>query len=171
MTDQAIQNAAAVRDDLAAKIVEAERQLAEWREKFARTEQFIRDWEEFSGQTAPAPSIPASGGSIPEPKASRKPKNPKKEEVAEVSCQIIRELGRPMTRDELFDALSSKGIVIHGQNPPVVLQTMLWRMQDVIVHLKGHGYWPADTAYPSGGYELDASGSDISVEVEEGLIE
>lgn len=152
MTDQAIQNAAATRDELMAKVAAAEKQIAEWREKIARAERFIKDWEEFSGQSAPASLVAVSEVTVSKSKPHQKPKNPKKEEVAEVARQIIRERGEPMTRDELFEALTSKGITIHGQNPPVVLQTMLWRMQERIVHLKGYGYWPREDAYMAADY-------------------
>jgi len=35
-----------------------------------------------------------------------------------------------------------------------MLETMLWRMQEVIVHLKGHGYWPKEDAFMAADYEV-----------------
>ncbi|MGC3938962.1 hypothetical protein ACOTTU_14260 [Roseobacter sp. EG26] len=64
----------------------------------------------------------------------------------------MREEGTPLSRDELFEKLAERDIVIHGNNPPVVLQTMLWRMQERIVHLKGHGYWPREDADMAADY-------------------
>lgn len=146
MTDTALKNAVAARDKMAEKIADAEDQIKEWRAKMQRAERFISDWEEFSGQKAPAPTTEGEVY-LSTSKPEKKPRNPKKEDVAEAAVRIIRERGEPMTRDELFDALNAMGIIIHGKNPPVVLQTMLWRSQNQIVHLKSFGYWPTEDAY------------------------
>lgn len=152
MTDLAIQNAVAARDEGLEKIAEAEALIKEWRAKVARAERFIADWQEFSGQVAPtAPALPAvesSGGNT-----TSKASNPKKEEVAEAALEILSERGVPLSRDDLLLALSAKGIHIHGKDPLVVLQTMLWRMKERIVHLKGFGYWPKDVAYAPAAYD------------------
>lgn len=160
MTNGAIENAVAVRDEMAAKIARAEEQIKEWRAKMQRAIRFIDDWEEFSGQGVSLPAVPDPDVLEVREETAKfetksKPKNPKKEEVAEYAIEIIREHGKPMTRDELFNALLEKGVEIHGKNPPVVLQTMLWRMQNRIVHLKGFGYWPSDEAYMAADYVED----------------
>lgn len=153
MTDQALENAVAVRDDMLEKIATAEEQIKEWRAKLQRAERFIADWEEFSEKKPTGSDQEAPRGIVKRTSTPvDKPKNPKKEEVAETAIEIIREHGDPMTRDDLFEALQSRGVLIHGKNPPVVLQTMLWRMQDRIVHLKGFGYWPREDAYMAADY-------------------
>lgn len=169
MTDTALENAVATRDEMAKKIAAAEEQIKEWRAKMQRAERFITDWEEFSGQKTQysAASEPAPLGTA-RVSVSKKPRNPKKEDVAEASVEIIREKGDPMTRDELFEALKSKGINIHGKNPQVVLQTMLWRMQNRIVHLKNHGYWPREDAYMAADY-VDNSAPDETEECDDAL--
>lgn len=156
MTDAAVENAAAIRDDMAAKIAAAEVQIKEWRAKKDRAERFIADWEEFSGRQAPAPIADTPSEPAPRSVSGPKPKNPKKEEVAAIAREILMENGEPMSRDELHAALIARGVVIHGGNPAVVLQTMLWRMQSVIVHLKGFGYWPTDQAYMAADYVSNA---------------
>lgn len=161
MTDTAVQNAAAMRDEVAAKIAAAEVQIKEWRATMARAERFIADWEEFSGEKAPAPTVDTPPEPTPRAASGGKPKNPKKEEVAAIVREILLQNGAPMSRDELYDALVARGVVIHGGNPAVVLQTMLWRMQSVIVHLKGFGYWPADEAYQAADYVSGAEPSEM----------
>ncbi len=151
MSDKALENAVAIRDELMEKIANAEIQIKEWRAQAQRAERFIADWEEFSGQQAPQTAVSESAAVSVE-SARVKPRNPKKEDVADAALKIIRERGEPMSRDDLFDALQSDGVVLQGKNPPVILQTMLWRMQDRIVHLKGHGYWPREDAYMAAGY-------------------
>lgn len=169
MTDEAVQNALAIRKELAEKIHAAEAKIKEWRARMDRVGQFVKDWEEFSGQSLgahikgtldvklPPVSVSASGHMTP--------KNPKKEEVAEAAREILMDRGKPMSRDDLFTALTERGIIIHGKNPPVVLQTMLWRMQNVIVHLKGSGYWTADEAYQAADY-VDKSEPEETEEIE-----
>ena len=144
MVDTAIENAAAIRDDMAEKIATAEVHIKEWRAKMARAERFISDWEEFSGKQAPVPVAttvdkPASGAP-----SGGKPKNPKKEVVAAVAREVLLQNGRPLSRDDLHEVLIARGVIIHGANPAVVLQTMLWRMRTKITHLKGFGYWPKE---------------------------
>ena len=153
MTDLAIQNAVTTRDECLAKIAAAEKQIAEWRAKSERAERFIEDWKVFSGEELPTSQVAERVYARSEPSTSPKPRNPKKEEVAEAAREIIVGHGSPMTRDQLFKVLPDKGITIHGQNPPVVLQTMLWRMKDRVVHLKGHGYWPQDLPYEEANYD------------------
>jgi hypothetical protein len=153
MTDAALDNAVSLRDDRARKIADAERQINEWRADMERAEAFIRAWEEFAGVAAPAPAVTTEDTS---PTVSEKParaKNPKKEEVAATVRTILLEHGEPMDRTEVLDALTERGMVIHGGDPAVVLQTMLWRTRDVNVHLKGHGYWPTDTAWAPAEYD------------------
>jgi len=58
----------------------------------------------------------------------------------------------PMSRDDLHEALVARGVIIHGGNPAVVLQTMLWRMGQEITHIKSFGYWPKDMPCAVSGY-------------------
>ncbi|MBK0329533.1 hypothetical protein I5535_19915 [Rhodobacteraceae bacterium F11138] len=172
MADAALNNAVKARDELHEKIAEAAKQIEEWKAKAARAERFIADWEEFSGQTAPARAVAHEdvqvteyADDIVERRMSAKAKNPKKEDVAKAAVEVIREHGEPMSRTEVRDALAEAGVVIHGTRPEVVLQTMLWRMNDVVAHIKGHGYWPADTPHPPSGYDPDAPDDDEEIDV------
>ncbi|WP_116134353.1 hypothetical protein [Tropicimonas sp. IMCC34043] len=156
MSDIAIEKAVKVRAELSERIATAKRQITEWQSAVDRADSFIRQWEEYSGR--PAPGGHASSAAIEDDAVvtpPQKPRNPRKEVVAEAAREILREHGEPMNRDELIEALPSKGITIHGKNPPVVLQTMLWRMQDRIVHLKGRGYWPRDEVDHASPDEVD----------------
>ncbi len=83
----------------------------------------------------------------------KRPKNPKKEDVAAKARELILEHGEPMGRTELFEALSEAGVVIRGSNPEMVLSTMLWRMSSQIVRLQPHGYWPADVPNAEVGFD------------------
>lgn len=153
MTDTAVENAAGIRDDVTAKIAAAEAQIKEWKATLVRAERFIADWEEFSGQQAPAPAVDTTSEPSPRTVSGGKPKNPKKEDVAAVAREILLQNGRPMSRDDLHEALIARGVIIHGANPAVVLQTMLWRMRQEITHLKSFGYWPKDVEYEPAGYD------------------
>jgi hypothetical protein len=168
MTDTAVENAAAMRDEMAAKIAFAEVQIKEWRATMLRAERFITDWEEFSGQKAPAPAVDTVSEPVARATSGSKPKNPKKEDVAAAAREILLQNGRPMTRDDLHEALIARNVIIHGANPAVVLQTMLWRMREEITHLKGYGYWPRDTACAAAFYD-PAAQADIMADLETSL--
>lgn len=149
MSDQAIQNAVRSREECLAQIAVAEKQIAEWKAKAERAERFIKDWEEFSGMSAPASE--AAAPSTVSPPA--KPKNPRKEDVAEAVRSIIIERNTPVPAPRLLTLLAEQGIVLHGQDRAAVLQTMLWRMRHRVVNLAGLGYWPQEAPYPRGGYD------------------
>ncbi|MHC9235977.1 hypothetical protein ACX9MO_10040 [Pseudooceanicola sp. 502str34] len=162
MTDNALKNARDVKSAMAARIQKLEEEMKQARANLARAERFIAEYQAFESgdsegveQATPLmPGLPdenrtpaASGGSslvLP------RPKNPKKEDVAAATVSIIRERGVPVMRDELFDALSERGIHIYGKNPQMVLSTMLWRQPKVVARLKRGGYWPAEDEVPEG---------------------
>lgn len=157
MADKALKHAEDERDDLANKIAEFERLLPVYRERKAKAERFIADWYEYAGLEVPEKSdatdakvLIARDDNSLAPRKRTRPKNPAKEHVAAVVCEIIRERGSPQMRADLFDALAKRGVAIQGKDPQMVLSTMLWRMGDVIVRLQGGGYWPAEDALPEG---------------------
>lgn len=153
MSDKALKKAENVRDDMTARIAEIEKILPVYRDMKAKAERFIADWHEFAEDgivTQPHLTAMEIKSDSHDTKKPTRPKNPSKERVAAVACEIIRENGFPLTRAELFDALLDRGIVLEGKNPQMVLSTMIWRMPNVIVRLKGNGYWPADDPLPIG---------------------
>lgn len=156
MPNSALDNAIAIRNKMAEKINEAQNSIEEWKRQKARAERFIADWAEFSGEEAPVSAAPHP---VPEdgPPPSPRPKNPPKEQVAEACRELVEEAGKPLTRDELIAALPRKDINIEGKRPQVVLQTMLWRTRDRIIHLKGHGYWPPEKAWPAADHNPDGA--------------
>jgi hypothetical protein len=84
-------------------------------------------------------------------RSARTKGNPSKEEVAVKVKELILERGLPIARNDLFEALESRGIIIRGADPKVVLGTMLWRTEDII-RLRGHGYWLKNRPFEPAGY-------------------
>ena len=78
--------------------------------------------------------------------------NPSRTEVADAALEVIRGQGKPVGRQELFDALAARGVQIDGKNPLMVFSTMLWREQERVKRLRGYGYWIAGEPYPPAGY-------------------
>jgi hypothetical protein len=78
--------------------------------------------------------------------------NSKKEDVAEAAVAIIKEIGEPIARSSLLTRLLNLGLTIEGNDPEVVLSTMLWRMRNKVVRLRKGGYWRADAPSPDGSY-------------------
>jgi hypothetical protein len=154
MSDQAIQNAIRARDECLDGIAKAERVIAVLRAKLERAERFIKDWEEFATLESPSHvSVEASDTLDTAPPPPPRRKNPRKEDVGGGARQILLERGNPLGKDDLLAALAERGLALHGKEPSMVLQTMLWRMRDKIIHMKGIGYWPIDVAHEASGHE------------------
>lgn len=152
--DMAYRNASAKRDALAAEINQLQQRLEACRRELSRVDTFLRDWSEFAGTHLDAQFVEAVDTVEKSVQVRRtRPRNPRKEDVVAKAVQIIESNGQPMSRAELSAALAGHGIVLQGTDPDMVLSTMLWRMQDKIVRLPNHGYWPTNKAYPPAGYD------------------
>jgi hypothetical protein len=152
MTDTAIKNAMARRDELHAEIAEYERAMKNARAEAERVETFIAGWAEFADEESKR-AVGIFGGGRDTARPPKKPVNPKKEDVVSVAELILLSRGHPMGRSDLFHALGEHGIHLHGKDPEMVLSTMLWRMQDKIVRIHPYGYWVRNMPCPSVGYD------------------
>lgn len=144
MDDLALKNALGRKGELTAEIDELQKKLAELKRDLARTDQFISDWNVFAG-LAKAESAPAA--------TSSKAQNPERALVGDRAATALQVAGHPLSRSELFDALSKMGLSITGKDPQMVLSTMMWRMQDRFVRIPGFGYWFRDQPCQVAGYE------------------
>ncbi len=155
MTDQAISNAEKRRDELAKFINEAQQQMDGWRKELARVEGWIKDWHQFAGTPEPDTTHADAVAAI----VSQRVPNTKKEVVAKYARKIIEERGEPVSRSDLYQALTKlHGFHIKGSDPEMVLSTMLWRTRDAfnIVRLaKGGGYWLKERPWEPSGYDPD----------------
>jgi hypothetical protein len=156
MADQAYENAMRKREDAIARVRAAESDLGNARAELERVDAFIQQWHEFAG----TPILDRDPVVVHYPKR----RNPKKEEVADLAYEIIKEHGEPMSRSELYEKLQERGMVLNGNDPEMVLSTMLWRSQAKIRRLPKYGYWMTDTPYVSAGY---TPGQPIAVDDEE----
>ena len=148
MSDQALQNAMAERETLAKQVNEKQQQLEGLRRELARVDAFIADWHRFAGTEPEDTGDIIQTGFGP---AKRRPANSKKEEVASAAVELLKEAGKPLSRSELYKALTTdKGMRIEGTEPEMVLSTMLWRMGEKvgIERLKTGGYWFKDEPVP-----------------------
>lgn len=152
-------------------IAQAELQKQEIRERLQRLKDDLRVTQEaitraetalsfLEGYTAALAKIKApdtaagedKGGTDAPDSPRRRVRNPSREEVVDASLAAINEAGVPMSRQQLFQAVTERGIDIQGKNPLMVFSTMLWRTQERIVRLRPYGYWPADKPYPPADY-------------------
>ena len=149
MADTALENAERRRDDLAAEINGLQQQVEAKRKELDRVKQWIDDYIAFSSGTLEFEL------SAPEPAKAKKGKksaNKDRQIIGDYVETILDEVRRPMSRDELFDALKTRGEEIVGKDPMMVFSTMMWRMQDRFVRLPGFGYWLADKPWPPARY-------------------
>jgi hypothetical protein len=152
VTDKALENAERKRDSLAAEINSLARRLEELKRDIVILDDWISRWHEFAGRDGAA--AVASVSAEPAQTAARLARttgNPSKENVAAKVKELILERGAPIARNDLFEALESRGIIIRGADPKVVLGTMLWRTEDII-RLRGHGYWLKNRSFEPAGY-------------------
>ena len=155
MEDLALQNASArlaAAQERFSSIVEEIQGLNEVKsrvgDEIAALRAFIDTWYEMAG--IPNPMVTEQDEYVSAQRT--RPRNPDRELVADYCVEIVRTMGHPLSRRDLFQALVDRGIVIEGKDPEMVLSTMLWRSKDKIVRLPGHGYWPADMIYNPAGY-------------------
>ncbi|MGQ0444075.1 MAG: hypothetical protein ACT4O2_02840 [Beijerinckiaceae bacterium] len=153
MTDRALKNAERKRDSLAAEINSFAQRMEELKRDLDKIDAWIAQWHELAGTLAAAEeaeleSMFGSGDNDERSQKRRATGNPKKEEVAEATRQIILERGEPISRGDLFKALADRGVIISSESDPeMVLSTMLWRMRHKVARLKTGGYWLAERPY------------------------
>ena len=82
------------------------------------------------------------------PPRTRVRDNPKPAVLIPAVEEILRERGRPMSRRELHEALSDRGLEVRGAEPTKTLGTILWRARDLISSIEGRGYWPKGDPVP-----------------------
>jgi hypothetical protein len=157
MPDDAIMAALAKRADAEERIKKYERGIRRAKDEIIEISKFIRAWEKFSGRAIdslegikPLNDKGEFVATVDGQQVRMAPVNSRKEEVVGIAKLVLSEVGKPMSRNDLFKGLVARGIAIHGANPEMVLSTMLWRMRDTsgIVRLKSGGYDLAENADP-----------------------
>lgn len=97
-------------------------------------------------------SGPASASAPPDsaesPASPRIRDNPKPAVLIPAVIEILRESGHPMSRRQIHEALSDRGLVVRGAEPTKTLGTILWRARGLIGSIEGRGYWPAGDPVP-----------------------
>ena len=132
----------------------AKKRLAWLRSEIARVERFISDYNEFAGGTEPDHGDPLKlavdtgvrgNVSANQPVdnsaglAGRRKVRP--EEIAQIIERVIREVGAPMTRGQLVEALERRDVWLPATDKPRYLGTIIWRNKGTFVNIEGRGYW------------------------------
>lgn len=153
MSDKALSNAEAKKNQLVEKKRRLLAELTDVDDQIGQVDRFIKAWHAFAEDESESTvdklleqRTNKEGSS--ENVRKKATKNSRKEAVAEAAREIILQLGRPAARKELFDQLIARGLTIEGADPEMVLSTMLWRMKDRIQRVEGGGYWIAETNPP-----------------------
>lgn len=158
MSDRALANAEAKRNQLVDRKRQLLVELTDIDEQVGQIDRFIKAWHAFA-EDEPQKAVEnlsdsgANKTATSEPVNRKATGNSRKEDVAATARRVILERGAPITRDDLYDLLTAEGLVIQGKDPQMVLSTMLWRMRDQIARVKGGGYWPADIPNEEIGYD------------------
>ncbi|MBX4961373.1 hypothetical protein [Rhizobium binae] len=96
---------------------------------------------------------PAEDSQSGEP-TTKLPKRPQTngELVVSVTKKILREAGRPLSRQEILARMIDLGFTLTVANPPKFIGKTLWAHED-FVHVDQQGYWLAsDTRRPTGAH-------------------
>jgi hypothetical protein len=168
--DRALENAERERDSLAAEINLLAQRTEELKREIAKIDGWIVQWHGFAGKEEAATIAPKTDEPAPTARSARARGNPSKEDVAAKVKELILERGVPIARNDLFEALESRGIIIRGADPKVVLGTMLWRTEDII-RLRGHGYWLKERSFEPAGYNPKRPFGDTMSEHAKGAFE
>lgn len=107
----------------------AEKRLVTLREEITRIERFIADYHAFSTETM---------DNLIE-KSGRRKARP--DEIAQIMERVIREVGRPMTRGQLVDALERRDVDLPAADKGRYIGTIIWRHKSIFVNIEGFGYW------------------------------
>jgi hypothetical protein len=75
--------------------------------------------------------------------------------LLETCRRVIAEAGRPLTRKQLFERIGLKDLDIPADDPRGYISALLWKAPHLVVHLRDHGYWLADSPYEPLGYTGD----------------
>lgn len=158
MSDPALQYAQIAREALATEINALNQKLEQARARLAEVDAFIRAWHDFAKKGERTDNIhpveiASSPDSEPRPPARKRPKNPPRDLVGDRVEEILRGWGQPANRKEIYNELRNVGVHIQGSDPEMVLSTMLWRMRDRFIRLKGFGYWIASEPFAPASYD------------------
>lgn len=159
MSDLNLSDPVKIRERVARRLTEIREQMAKLEKEAAQlhedlyvTEQFIEVWRRANNVHGPNQQMITLSHRTQTSVSKGTARNPPKEVVVNWALHLIGEMGRPLSRQDLYDLLRHNGINVYGKNPQMVLSTMLWRSQDRIVRLGNHGYWPKDKRYEPAHY-------------------
>lgn len=137
---------------MASPIENARKRLAALRGEAAEIERFIAMYEQFSdGEAADAMSVqPNSQETYPQELRAvdngdnsqrRERSGPLPRELVAMMARVIHEVGRPMTRGEIVEALERREIEIPAKDKQRYIGTLAWRNKGAFVNIEGRGYW------------------------------
>jgi hypothetical protein len=153
VADIALENAERRREALAADINGLQQQIEQKRKELERVNRFIEEYKAYAAGTLEFEFGPPAAQRV---RKGRKTPNLDRRIIGDYAEAILKEIGRPMPREELFAALKKQGVDIFGTDPLMVFSTMMWRMPNRFVRLAGgHGYWLRNEPWPAAGYFPD----------------
>lgn len=132
------------------------RRLAALKEEAIWLENLIRTYRELSGvgrvvenPTSARLNIDLGGNvslpSIPVDNSEKVPmsrrRGAKPDEIAHTVQRIIGEVGKPMTRGQLVQALERRDVQLQAADKARYIGTIVWRHKSIFVNIEGRGYW------------------------------
>ncbi len=152
--DKAIVNALARREELRREIDEIEAFLGMYRRFGGETN------VEHAVMRASSPRGDATESDSPATRPTisvtvrQRTRRASPEQIADAAIRTILDVGKPLSRADLANALEERGMELQTKDPANYIGTIMWRHgKDRVISLDGLGYWPIDRAYEPAGYE------------------
>lgn len=114
--------------------------------ELSKIDAFIEYYEELSGNKVRQDELltPQKVGVVRADSQDSMKKQPKKrnniKKILDVAERLIREAGRPLTRGEIAEGMERLNVVIHSDDVPKYLGTLLWRNSIRFIPVEGEGY-------------------------------
>lgn len=123
--------------------------------RLEKIEDAIAQYEEWARSVAElvgADKVPLATVPRDDPSAEQTPMAAFEEEVRALFSRV----SAPLKRADVYDALTTAGVVVAGKDPLNTVASRLSRMEG-IMNLRGHGYWAADRPYPPAGHTMGSA--------------
>lgn len=114
-----------------------------------KVQTFLDMYAEFAGDDQPQPPTEAASPNN-SAESSFLPITPY-EELENIAIDVLIKNGRPLKRQQFYDAVKATGAIIGGNDERGNFGSKMSRSSRLI-NIEGHGYWPKDKACPSAGY-------------------
>jgi hypothetical protein len=97
--------------------------------------------DEIEGQLGGNLSTENTHHSVDNPRRRGRGPGVRPTQIAEMMERLIREIGTPLTRGQIVEALERRDVEIPAQDKQRYIGTIAWRKKSKFINIDGLGYW------------------------------